>query len=233
MRVGLKGGVGAVAFVAIATAGVSAYLYRTEIMGSIKPDLLPRSRTQIIVKELEGPLVMRTRAGRLEVATLRMTETVERSADWSWRGMSFGGKTVSAIEVPVVYQYLIDLGEEWPIEINGKQAIVRPPGFRAHTPVGIDTTGVKKRTESGWARFDKDENLVALEKSLGPELELRARAPRNISRVRDEARKTVEEFVAAWLLKEHQWSREAGRSIVVLFPGEPMPSERMRIEAQQ
>jgi hypothetical protein len=44
-------------------AGAAAYFYRSELWTLVKPDAAPRSRTQVVVKEIEGPLVMRTRGG--------------------------------------------------------------------------------------------------------------------------------------------------------------------------
>ena len=108
----------------------------------------------------EKPVVMRTRGGLLEVATVRALERFNREDSRDFWG--------------------IDLG----------------------------TTLMEQYTRTGWARFNKEENLEALQRSMTPTLA---------------ARKTIAEFITIWLLKETEWKRDPARKVVVLFPDEARP----------
>ena len=108
----------------------------------------------------EKPVVMRTRGGLLEVATVRALERFTREDSRDFWG--------------------IDLG----------------------------TTLMEQYTRTGWARFNKDENLEALQRSMTPTLA---------------ARKTIAEFITIWLLKETEWKRDPAHKVVVLFPDEARP----------
>lgn len=108
----------------------------------------------------EKPVVMRTRGGLLEVATVRALERFTREDSRDFWG--------------------IDLG----------------------------TTLMEQYTRTGWARFNKEENLEALQRSMTPTLA---------------ARKTIAEFITIWLLKETEWKRDPAHKVVVLFPDEARP----------
>ena len=108
----------------------------------------------------EKPVVMRTRGGLLEVATVRALERFTREDSRDFWG--------------------IDLG----------------------------TTLMEQYTRTGWARFNKEENLEALQRSMTPTLA---------------ARTTIAEFITIWLLKETEWKRDPAHKVVVLFPDEARP----------
>ena len=108
----------------------------------------------------EKPVVMRTRGGLLEVATVRALERFTREDSRDFWG--------------------IDLG----------------------------TTLMEQYTRTGWARFNTEENLEALQRSMTPTLA---------------ARKTIAEFITIWLLKETEWKRDPAHKVVVLFPDEARP----------
>lgn len=108
----------------------------------------------------EKPVVMRTRGGLLEVATVRALERFTREDSRDFWG--------------------IDLG----------------------------TTLMEQYTRTGWARFNKEENLEALQRSMTPT---------------PAARRTIAEFITIWLLKETEWRRDPAHKVVVLFPDEARP----------
>ncbi len=91
----------------------------------------------------------------------------------------------------------------------------------ADLPVAFDTTGMRKYTQSGWARFNKDENLATLERSMTPEPEARARSERYLQLSTGAARQTIVELVTQWLLHEQHWKRDPEYTVKVHFPGEP------------
>jgi hypothetical protein len=130
------------------------------------------------------------------------------------------GTTVSVIQVPVTYRYHIELAKEWPVFIDGKTAVVRAGEVKPSLPAAVDTSRMEKYTQNGWARFNKDENLETLERSITPELAQRARNPEIRQLAIGAGRQTVREFVTTWLLKDQGWKRETQNKVIVLFPGE-------------
>jgi hypothetical protein len=167
------------------------------------------------------PAVRGTGAGHLELATIEveeiLTTTDERRILWDQISL---GETTSEIRVPVVYRYHLRLGDPWDIEVRGQTCRVLAPPIRASLPPAIDTERMRKRTESGWLRFDGEERLEALERSLTPTLAAYADDPRHVDLVREPARRTVAEFVRDWLLTEDHWREDRFRAIVVVFPDE-------------
>ena len=64
-----------------------------------------------------------------------------------------------------------------------------------------------------WEQFPK-------RKSLSEKLKEMALRPEYLNLVREPARKTIEEFIATWLLKEDLWSNSEWHMIKVIFPDE-------------
>jgi hypothetical protein len=184
----------------------------------------PKSSTTIdsSVIATETPVVMRTPGGLLEIATVKAYERFTRLDSKDFWGIPLG-TTVSQIQVPVIYRFHIEMAKEWPIVIVGKTAIVKAGPVKPSLPVAFDTTAMQKYSTSGWARFNKDENLALLERSLTPELQTRAQSNQYRQLATEAGRQTVAEFVTTWLLKEQQWKRDPDYKVVVLFPGEASP----------
>ncbi len=90
---------------------------------------------------------------------------------------------------------------------------VRAPRIRPSQPPAIHTGGVEKRIEGSWLRFDEDEVMEELERSLTARLVARAASPDTINIVRETCRRRVAEFVREWLLAEDQWG--SGRIVAV------------------
>ena len=149
---GFRGGmIGAVIAAAAIALGIGLLAQRLD--GDMR-----EVRSSIVAPE--KPVVMRTRGGLLEVATVRALERFTREDSRDFWG--------------------IDLG----------------------------TTLMEQYTRTGWARFNKEENLEALQRSMTPTLA---------------ARKTIAEFITIWLLKETEWKRDPAHKVVVLFPDEARP----------
>ena len=165
------------------------------------------------------PVVMRSPGGLLEIATVTVNERFKRSDSRNFWGFPLG-TTVSIIQVPVTYRFHIEMAREWPIQVEGKTAVVRTGEVKPSLPVAIDTTRIEKYTQSGWARFNKEENLAVLERSITAELAQRAQDPALRELATAAGRKTVAEFVTTWLLKEQGWKRDPSYQVTVLFPGE-------------
>ncbi len=166
-----------------------------------------------------------TNGAILEVATADSLETFSRSTSLSfWSERISLGTTVSEIQVPVVYRYHLRLDDDWTLSSEGDHCIVRAPGVRPSLPVAIDTSRMRKKTRSGWARFDKDQNLAELERSLTPKLSERAAQSLSQREIREECRESVGHFVRDWLLREGHWEPGRFTRITILFPGEKMPT---------
>ena len=170
----------------------------------------------------EKPVVMRTKGGLLEVATVRALERFTREDSRDFWGIDLG-TTVSQIQVPVTYRFHIEMAREWPIEVRGRTAIVRAPAIKPSLPVAFDTTLMEKYTRAGWARFNKEENLEALQRSMTPTLAARASGDAYRGLAEEAARRTIAEFITIWLLKETEWKRDSAHNVVVLFPDEARP----------
>ena len=123
----------------------------------------------------------------------------------------------------MTYRFHIEMAREWPIEVRGLTAIARAPAIKPSLPVAFDTTLMEKYTRAGWARFNKEENLEALQRSMTPTLAARASGDAYRGLAEEAARKTIAEFITIWLLKETDWKRDPAHKVVVLFPGEARP----------
>ena len=165
------------------------------------------------------PIVMHTAGGRLEVAIITTTEAFQLDAPAkSVLGIDLGN-TVSHLRVKAVYRYHIEMAKEWPIHLNGRSAVVEAGEIKPTLPVAFDTGTMQKQTRSGWARFDKHENLAELERRLSPELEHRSHGYKALAV--PAARQTVAEFVQTWLSRQQHWHSLGIKDVKVLFPGDP------------
>jgi len=167
-------------------------------------------------------IVMRTPGGTLEVARIKAYENLRRTdpGDKVAWGLIETGDTVSEIDVAALYRYQIELAQEWPLRCDRGVCVVRAGPIKPTLPPGIYSEEMRKRTTSGWARFNKNENLALLERSMTAELSKKATSERNMQAATDAARRTVREFVKTWMLKARLKPGEAMPRIVVLFPGE-------------
>ena len=179
------------------------------------------SVTETSVAASGVPVVMRSAGGLLEIATVTVHERFKRTDTKEFWGIALG-TTVSIIQVPVTYRYHIEMAKEWPIYINDKTATVRAADVKPSLPAAIDTARMEKYTQNGWARFNKDENLETLERTITGQIQSRAVSPQYDQIVKDASRETVKTFVSTWLLSQRKWGKEPEFRIVVLFPGESL-----------
>ena len=172
------------------------------------------------------PQIENSGSGRLELATLDSTErfrTEDKLQIW-WNYVSLG-TTVSEISVPVTYRYHLKLDGPWDLSVSNQTCLVTAPRIRPTIPPSIHTGRMQKSTKNGWGRFNADDQLDDLEKSLTATLVQYADDPARLKLVRDEARRTVAAFVKNWLLKEDQWRDDRFHSVVVVFQDEPSEVE--------
>ena len=162
-----------------------------------------------------------TDGGPLVVATLENTKTFKRTNRRTilWDKISLG-TTVTEIRVPATFNYCIELSDPWKLDVRNQQCFVIAPVMRPITPVAIHTDKIEKRSERGWARFNKDEQMDALMRSITPRLTSHASSDSQVSLVREPARKSVAKFVRKWLMKEKHWHKDRFRTITVIFADE-------------
>lgn len=168
-------------------------------------------------------LVMRTRGGLLEVARIRATEQFDTKFVYSVLGFEIG-ETVPHIRVPATYRYHIELAPEWRIIRTGRLFTVVTPPVRPSLPVAVDLTRIEKDVGGSWLLlpFNQSDDLNALERRITPTLADKAASAQYMQLQREEARKTVTEFVKKWLLTQTPWTTEMGSTIRVYFADEPI-----------
>jgi hypothetical protein len=122
------------------------------------------------------------------------------------------------IRVSVTYRYHIPLDDpNWDIRFYGNICAVSAPQIRPTLPVAIHTDEMEKKIYEGWTRFNGHELADALEKSITPELERRAK--KAIPLVLEHSRQKVASFVRKWIIHNPQWEDNL-HAITVSFPGE-------------
>ena len=166
------------------------------------------------------PIITSTHGDVLELATSRSTETFKREdAENSFWDKFYIGTTTAEIRAPVTYRYHIVLSDPWRLAAKGNVCFVSAPPIRPSLPPAIDTSAMEKRAESGWARFDKAQQLDQLEKDMTGMLNRRAKDAAHMNIVREQCRQSVADFVKNWLIQRAQWTNTFD-AIVVVFPDE-------------
>jgi hypothetical protein len=168
---------------------------------------------------------------KLELAAYETVETFSRSDD---RRVLFDlvplGTTVTEIRVPVTYRYHLLLNEPWHLKVSGQTCIVHAPAFHPTVPPAIDTARMEKRAESGWLRFNEDEQMEELQRNITPSLCIRAANPEHKNLVREQCRIRVADFVRSWLLREDHWREDRFSSVIVIFADEEIDDDDTLIE---
>jgi len=198
--------------VCAAVAGVALYLLLP------RTGLSPAAHDWTAEWRTAPPVVETLPGGLLETATIRMGEDFYRSDARHWWGI-YLGNTVSHIQVAAIYRYGVPLDHPaWEIVTRGQTTVVVAPLLTPSLPVAVDTSTWREKTESGWARFDKAEQLDALRRSLSADLGERAADDRRVALAREASRRTIGEFVEKWLLtKDPAWTPGVFSSVKVYF----------------
>lgn len=170
-------------------------------------------------------LVMRTKGGLLEVSTVHSTERFDKKFVYSLFGVKVG-ETMPHIRVPAVYRYHIELAPEWKILRTDNVFTVVTPPVRPSLPVAVDFDHMEKDVGGTWILlpFNRGADLDSLEREIGLTLAGKAASRAYLQLQREEARKTVAEFVKKWLVTQAQWTTESRSTIRVYFADEPIGS---------
>lgn len=202
--------------------GVGYGIWKTERFGAaVITAVTPNRSVTTEVTPFSGVEMMRIPGGVLEVAQVKAYERITRKDSLKvLKDFVDLGTTVSEIDVPVLLRYHVEMAQEWPVVCDKGSCVVQAPKLLPSLPPGVYSAEIRKRTEGGWARFNKDENLVALERSLTSELSERAKSDRNMVPATEAGRKTIQEFARTWMMKHRVKPGEPTPTIDVLFPGE-------------
>ena len=173
------------------------------------------------------PKLETERGGLLELSKVTATETFrskdELTYDFRWFEVDVG-TTITEIRVPVTYRYHLRMRDAWQLSVTNNVCIVHAPEIRPSQPPAIHTDRMEKSSDEGWARFNAEEQMTKLEKTITPTLRKYAGDEQHLDVIRENCRKTVSEFIEDWLLREGQWGEGRLRVVKVYFPGEGEPA---------
>ncbi len=168
------------------------------------------------------PTIFRTPGGNLEVAGFTATETFRRATTarlpFTEYRLPFS-TTITVIQVPVTYRYHIRVFDPWQIDIRGNTCVIYAPEIRPTLPPAIHTDKMMIYSEEGLLSWDAEAEIDSVLKGITPTLEENAQKPETIRGIREDARKTVAEFVRVWLVDRGNWGQEVTR-IKVIFRDE-------------
>ncbi|HEY6565248.1 MAG TPA: hypothetical protein VIY86_12165 [Pirellulaceae bacterium] len=202
-------------FAAIAIASIAANIFFIRgLWGGSDPVAIRTITT-------DEPVVMRTKGGLLEVSSIKSPERFEASQNHTIAGI-FVGKTISRIRVPAVFRYHIELAPEWKILLRDKTFIVVAPPVTPTLPVAIDTASLESESSGTWSLITGQKLIDDLQRSISAGLAEKAKSRTYVELQREEARKTVAEFVTRWLITQDRWKSTSDHPVRVFFSDEPI-----------
>ena len=163
-------------------------------------------------------LFMRTEGGLLEVSKFQMTEQFDEKFAYTVLGRKVG-ETVAHIRVPATYRYHIKLGSKWKIIRTDDVFTVITPPVEPSLPVAVDLKRMEEDSGGTWilVPFNEDEDLKALRSEITGVLAEKAQSAAYRRLQREDARKTVTEFVQKWLVTQQAWKVAEKPKIEVVF----------------
>ncbi len=142
---------------------------------------------------------------KMEVALIKATPKFKRNSNISWAGYELPlGTTRSSIQVPATFRYFVDLSGDWQLVFDEAENHwqVQAPEIELFTPVAFETGEIQRQTKSGWARWDQQDNLEALERKLSSMLSDHGLKQEQIKKAQEAAKPAVEKFVRNWMLSQ-------------------------------
>jgi hypothetical protein len=163
-------------------------------------------------------MFMRTPGGLLEVSSMRMTEQFDKRFVYEVLGLEVG-ETVAHVRVPATYRYHIQLAPLWKIERTDEVFRVVTPPVKPSLPVAVDLAHLEQDEGGSWllVPFNADEDREALMREITGKLAQKAASPAYLALQREDARKTVTEFVEKWLVTQEPWKSAKQPRIEVVF----------------
>ena len=163
-------------------------------------------------------LFMRTPGGLLEVSSMRMTEQFDKRFVYEVLGLEVG-ETVAHVRVPATYRYHIQLAPLWKIERTDEVFRVVTPPVKPSLPVAVDLAHLEQDEGGTWllVPFNAEKDREALMREITGKLAQKAASPAYLALQREDARKTVTEFVEKWLVTREPWKSATQPRIEVVF----------------
>ena len=163
-------------------------------------------------------LFMRTPGGLLEVSSMRMTEQFDKRFVYEVLGLEVG-ETVAHVRVPATYRYHIQLAPLWKIERTDEVFRVVTPPLKPSLPVAVDLAHLEQDEGGTWllVPFNAEKDREALMREITGKLAQKAASPAYLALQREDARKTVTEFVEKWLVTQEPWKSAKQPRIEVVF----------------
>jgi hypothetical protein len=206
-----------IALVLIAGGAIyySIHKFQTRPMENAFPDLF----TENIEFKFRSYAIKLTGKQSLYVAKLQQQETIERTsyATLLWFQLP---PMIVKVDVPVEYNYFVNLSGGWRFHIEGDTLVVSIPELGSSTPA-VDIANLKMTIAEGGLLRNEKKALDKMTKELPGLLIDRAIANREV--VREEARKSTEAFVRTWVVQVTQG--EFKRPIRIEFPRDSIPKD--------
>lgn len=208
-----------IAVLAILVSGAAIFYgihrYQNRPMQNAFPDLF----TENIDYRFRSYAIKLTGKQSLYVAKLQQQETIERTsyATLLWFQLP---PMIVKVDVPVEYNYFVNLSGGWRFRVDGDTLVVSIPELGSSTPA-VDIANLKMTIAEGGLLRNETKALEKMTKELPGLLIDRAIANREV--VREEARKSVEKFVRAWI--ETVAHDDFQRPVRIEFPHDSIPSD--------
>jgi len=179
--------------------------------------------TMTTAPEGDVPVVFRTNGGLLEVGKVVYTKQFRLREKGTLLGIEIPScPTVAAVAVKAHFTYRGRLEPEWKAKITAdKRVLVIAPPLEPAIPVAFDTASLDESLD-GCPIIKNNQLLDRLRKQLSANLAARANAPDYKRMVRNDAAKTVSEFIRKWYLGRDEYAYAKDYQIVVRFKGEPI-----------
>lgn len=186
------------------------------------PTMIGSKETESSSADNDFPVVIRIKGGMLEVASVTGTRNFSKAKDPVLFGTNFPVcRERASWSVPYKITYRVKLEKKWSLRFDDGKLLARVPELAPSLPVAIDTGKLKKGAqESCWFVPDLGTRDRALN-SISDTLKKLALNQKTKNFARQEARKTITEFLRTWAFNQTDYPDvPADVPIKVIFPGE-------------
>lgn len=172
----------------------------------------PELFTEDIEDRFQSYAIKLTGRQSLYVAKLQEIEVIERTSNATALWFDLPTMILKA-ETPVEYNYFISLSAPWKFHLDGDTLVVQVPELGSSTPA-VDVAKLKFTVEQGSVLRNEERALEKMAEDLPSLLIEKAISNREV--VREEARKSAEQFIRTWFeMVTHQ---EYTKPIRIKFP---------------
>lgn len=197
----------------IAPARLAALLVLVLVIVGALAFVLPKmfsTEEELSTGNTDFPVVIRTKGGMLEVATVKYRKSIQLTKIPTIGGarVPFCHETAHA-DVNAAITYRIPLAEEWTAKVSKGALYVSVPAPQPSLPVAIDTRTLRQSLDKCWLMFglDTQQDLVRSTSAV-LEKDARSASARQLAMERG-GRRTVEEFVRNWMFKQTDYAQLA------------------------